>query len=90
MNDADRTIYKFKKNSSQEVRASFTNYHGQEVADLRVYWRDDKGKFHPTKKGLTIGIAHLEELGTAVQQLMKHMRLPSEQKTNEPSDSDDE
>ena len=60
------TLYTFAKNSVEEVRASFTRYRGHDLADVRVYYRDDDGQLQPSRKGVCISVDLLPELRSAV------------------------
>ena len=62
-------IYKFEKNSAEEVRVSLTTYNGKDYIDIRVFYLADDGEMRPTKKGLTVSVVLLPELSTAVEKL---------------------
>ena len=67
MSSKPRIVYVFAKNSREEVRATLTEYGGHLVVDLRV-WVDGPGdQPQPTKKGLSLRIEQLPELGRAVE-----------------------
>jgi hypothetical protein len=64
------TIYSFRKNDTEEVRASFSEYKGHPIIDLHV-WVTDAVEPFPTKKGLTLRLDALVELKKAVDALIE-------------------
>src|SRR5206468_3391901 len=67
----ERTVYRFAKNSREEVRASLTTYRGHRLADIRVYAADDDGDGdHPTRKGIAVRVRDLPRLREAVEALI--------------------
>jgi hypothetical protein len=47
-----------------------STYKGKTYADLRIYFRADDGEYRPTKKGITLALDLLPELGEAVTKLI--------------------
>jgi hypothetical protein len=68
MNEQPRLVYRFEKNSREQVRATLTEWGGHTVADLRV-WIGQGADAHATRKGLTLRVEHLPELQRAVDAL---------------------
>jgi hypothetical protein len=66
---SDRVLHRFRKNSSEEVRATISEFKGADYASIRVYYEAEPGLWRPTKKGLTIAVDLLDELERAVQAL---------------------
>ena len=66
----DRLIYSFPKNSRETVRASLGEYHGRQLADVRVYVAADVGQPIATKKGLSVRVEELPHLLAAVSALI--------------------
>ena len=64
-----RILHRFRKNSSEEVRATISEFKGTNYASIRVYYEAEPGVWRPTKKGLTIAVDLLDELEQAVQAL---------------------
>ena len=65
--------------AGEEVRAAVSTFKGRPYVDLRVYWTDDAGQKHPSKKGVTIPVAQLAELEEAVRRLRAAVdELPAE------------
>lgn len=57
-----------QKNSAEEVRATFSNYRGHDLFDLRVYGKFGAAQtFMPSGKGVSINIAKLPELIALLQ-----------------------
>ncbi len=68
---SDRILHRFHKNSSEEVRATISEFKGTDYASIRVYYEAEPGVWHPTKRGLTIALNLLPELEKAVRALRK-------------------
>lgn len=65
--EKEKIVARFEKNSKEEVRAVLTEFRGHRVADLRIYFRPDKGgEMIPSKKGLSLTLDLLPELKQAV------------------------
>jgi len=64
----DKPIYIFRKNATEEVRASIRKFKDRTYVDLRVWVERDNGhaEFSPTKKGLSLSVYVLPELKRAV------------------------
>lgn len=63
-------IKKLKKNSSEEVWITVTDYKERELLDLRVYYRSiDDMQMKPTKRGVSIALAKAGELLAAVEKI---------------------
>ena len=60
----DEVIYKFRKNSREEVRVSIRKFEGRDYLDIRAWVEKESGhgEFTPTRKGLTLSIYVLPEL----------------------------
>ena len=68
---SDRILHRFRKNATEEVRATISTFKGAEYASIRMYYEAEPGVWRPTKKGLTIALELLDELKKAVQALKK-------------------
>lgn len=68
------TIYTFRKNSMEDVRASLTIYKNKVLADLRVYFRRSEDVLYkPCPKGLTLDPDLVPELVKAVISLQREI-----------------
>ena len=47
-------IDEIEKNSQQKIRISIELYNNHHYVDVRVYYRNENGEWHPTKKGITL------------------------------------
>ena len=47
-------IEEIEKNSQQKIRISIEVYNTHHYVDVRVYYRNENGEWHPTKKGITL------------------------------------
>jgi hypothetical protein len=69
----DVPLHEFRKNATEVVRASISNFRGHQLADIRVYYEAPDGTW-PTKKGLALGLDLLPELRKAVDALEEAAR----------------
>jgi len=67
----DRVIDSFKRNATEEVRATLRTYRGRQYMDVRIYYLDDAGEFKPTKKGINLSVELLGELTRMMENLAK-------------------
>jgi len=67
----DEILFKFQKNSLEEVRILRREYHGLPLFDLRVFFRDTGDTWKPSKKGLCLGVDRLDELQAGLEALKK-------------------
>ena len=67
----DRVVDSFKRNATEEVRATVRTYRGRQYMDMRIYYLDDAGEFKPTKKGINLSVDLLPELTRMVESLAK-------------------
>jgi len=67
----DRVIDSFKRNATEEVRATLRTYRGRQYMDVRIYYLDDAGEFKPTKKGINLSVELLGELTRMMGNLAK-------------------
>jgi|GEM_PF-4794752 len=59
-------VYKFNKNSREQVCAAFKTFREVRGIDLRVCYRDHDGNLKPGEKGLWLKVELLPELKKAV------------------------
>jgi Transcriptional Coactivator p15 (PC4) len=71
VNSEPRTVYRFEKNTREQVRATLTEFGGHPVADLRVWVGASDGEPQATRKGLTLRVEQLPELIKAVEALIQ-------------------
>jgi len=83
--------FEFDKNSLEKIVLQFVEYRGHQLLDLRVYYSDiaDGGKSKPGKKGLTIGISHLDELLEGVTKAVEYWREHERASAGEEKDEGD-
>ena len=68
--EKDRVVHEWPKNDAEVIRATMSTYKGKQYVSLRLYYRADGGDgWHPTKRGLTLGVDHIPELVKAVKAL---------------------
>ena len=71
MADDDRVIDTFKRNATEEVRATLRTYRGKQYLDVRIYYLDDGGEYKPTKKGINLSVELMGDLGRMVGKLQQ-------------------
>lgn len=71
----DKHIFTFRKNATEEVRASIRKFRDRTYVDLRVWAEKESGhaEFSPTPKGLTLSVFILPELKRAVLALEREV-----------------
>ena len=62
-------IDSFRKNNHEEVRAFFNEYHGREMAHVRVFQTAEALEY-PTRKGIAVQVRQLPELKRLVDALV--------------------
>ena len=65
----EKVAYEFDKGNEEVVRATVSEFAGKRRADLRIYFKGNDGKWHPTKRGVSLTIDMVEELQAAVNKL---------------------
>jgi len=66
-------IHEFKKNSFEKIRVELCNYRGQDVINIRVYYKVDEAanNWRPTQKGITMRTDLIPELNRAINKAFK-------------------
>ena len=72
----DKTVFTFRKGSTEEVRASVLTFKGRVYIDLRAWVEKDTGhlEFSPTKKGIRLDAYTFPEFKRAVLALEDELR----------------
>lgn len=79
----DVMVSSFKRNPTEEVRATLKEFRGRRYLDLRIYYQDDEGEWKPTRKGVSLSTDFMPELKEAVFALEK--ALEEEDVVEEPA-----
>lgn len=59
-----------EKNKREQIRIEATEYKGQDLVDIRVYYQDQtSGEWKPSKKGIAFKVELLPEVIKALQAL---------------------
>lgn len=69
MSEESKVVYSFSKNALEEVRASITSFKGKKYLDIRIYYKTDDGDYKPSKKGITLSPALIDEIEEAVRRV---------------------
>ena len=63
-------IKKLKKNSSEEIWITVTDYKDRELLDIRVYYRSiDDMQMKPTKRGVSIHLSKASDILSALEKI---------------------
>jgi hypothetical protein len=82
----DRLVDSFKRNATEEVRATLRMYRGRQYVDVRVYYVDDQGEYRPTKKGINISAELMGELKGMVGKLADAVAAEAEAAAEPPAE----
>jgi hypothetical protein len=74
-------IYKFSKNSTEEVRVAIQEYKGRRYISLWVWFKNDEDNWQPSKKGLNLSLDLLSDLKKAVDATLAKVEFEEEVKT---------
>ena len=72
----DTEISTIKKHARDELRIALKDFEGHRYVDVRTYTEyQDTGQQGPTKRGITIGLAKLPDLISALQEAERQARV---------------
>ncbi len=80
----DKVVSSFKRNPTEEVRATLKEFRGRRYLDLRIYYQDDQGEWKPTRKGVSLSTDFMPELKEAVVALEAALKAEAEEAPKEP------
>ena len=55
-----------KKNNRESIVISQTEFKGNDLVDIRIFFTNKDGELSPTKKGITVRLENLDELVTTL------------------------
>jgi hypothetical protein len=55
-------ICEVEKNTKERIRISIEDFKGHKFIDCRVYFQDEAGEWHPTKKGIALNADTVDEV----------------------------
>jgi len=67
-------ISTFEKNKKEEVRVSVETFHGRNIINIRVYYKDDDGTMKPGKQGIALAVERYKDLAGAILDLGQHLK----------------
>ena len=82
----DKVVSSFKRNPTEEVRATLKEFRGRRYLDLRIYYQDDAGEWKPTRKGVSLSTDFMPELKEAILALEGALNAESEEAGEEKSE----
>jgi hypothetical protein len=71
MADERELVHSFERSPTEQVQVALSKYKGKTYADLRIFYKADDGEYRPTKKGITVSLDLLPELGEAITKLIE-------------------
>lgn len=76
----DRVVAEIPKNKRETLRVSLSNYNGQDLISIRVWFEADDGHMRPSSKGLSCRVKMLpdiiEALAKAAQEVGVQPEIP--------------
>lgn len=70
---ADQLIAIIPKNAIEAIHVQLRQYKGRNLIDIRVFYQDDAGTWHPTRKGVCVTAELWPELRDALLQIDTHL-----------------
>jgi hypothetical protein len=67
-----------KKNSRESIVISQTEFKGNDLVDMRIFFTNKDGELSPTKKGLSIRLEKLDELVATLSALSQDINRAKE------------
>jgi len=78
----DKLIGTVSKTSVEEIRVALREFRGRCYLDVRTYYFGDDGEWHPTKKGVTVGVAGFQEFYALVKKASRELARGEGQQDN--------
>ena len=67
-----------KKNSRESIVISQTEFKGNDLVDMRIFFTNKDGDLSPTKKGITVRLEKLDELVATLSAFSQDINLAKE------------
>lgn len=64
-----------KKNSRESIVISQTEFKGNDLVDMRIFFTNKDGELSPTKKGVSIRLDKLDELVATLSAFSQNIKL---------------
>jgi hypothetical protein len=71
----DVLVAQFEKNKKEEVRVSVGSFHGRQIINMRVFFKDDDGSWKPGKQGLALSVERYKDIAGAIVQVGEHLKI---------------
>jgi len=78
----DKLIGTVPKTSVEEIRVALREFRGRRFLDVRIHYRGDDGEWHPTKKGVTVGVDSVQEFYALVKKASRELARGEGQQDN--------
>jgi len=64
-----------QKNSLEIIKVQPSTFKGYDLVDIRIFYKDDEGKFKPTKRGVTFKQDLLDEVIEALNKVKAKVKV---------------
>ena len=78
----DKLIGRMPKSSVEEICVAIREFRGRRYLDVRTHYFGDDGKWHPTKKGVTVGVDSFQEFYALVKKARRELARGEGQQDN--------
>jgi hypothetical protein len=73
-----RKVFTIPKNAREEIHFTLTEYQKKRLCDIRVFYLDEAGEAHPTKKGLSLRPELLSKVREGIRLLEQAVKSEQE------------
>jgi Transcriptional Coactivator p15 (PC4) len=73
MDDSNKIVAQFEKNSREEVRVSIDDFRGHKIINIRAYYRSGD-QWLPGKQGLALTVDRYRDLADAILKLGEELQ----------------
>ena len=67
-----------KKNNRESIVISQTEFKGNDLVDIRIFFTNKGGELSPTKKGITVRLENLDELVATLSAFSQDINITKE------------
>ena len=71
-----------KKNNRESIVISQTEFKGNDLVDIRIFFTNKDGELSPTKKGITVRLENLDELVTTLSAFSQNIMEKNDMNSN--------
>lgn len=71
---SNRVVASVRKNAREEIRVSFEEYHGDDVAQIRFWFEAKDGSTRPSQNGIKVKLTLLPALASALRKAVNEAK----------------